>query len=225
MSSKKFCTKCGNELDIDDSFCEKCGNKVKKNKGDINLSSLKCPNCRSDLIVDENEVDSYYCEYCKSKIIISGLSDAAYKAKTDIKNMKHDEVMADKKLEHEKYKTEQKQKEDKRDLKIAIIMFLVGLSLILTISLTSSNSSRKEEQRLEQIVSEVREDIKNKDFDSAYIKAKSIKYTSGLSDEIEEKWDETRKELINQIIEAEKKETGSSNHKPEKSGFFDNLFK
>lgn len=36
-------------------------------------------------------------------------------------------------------------------------------------------------------------DIDNEDFDTAYIKAQSIKYTANWSSDIEDKWDNTRK--------------------------------
>ena len=37
----------------------------------------------------------------------------------------------------------------------------------------------------------------------------------------EEKWDDIRRSLIDQIISTEKQVTGKSDHKPEKKGWFD----
>lgn len=71
------------------------------------------------------------------------------------------------------------------------------------------------------MVEEIQDDIDDGVFDEAYIKAQSIKYTADWSSEIEDKWDNIRKEVIDQIIEAEKEATGSSSHKPEKDGWFD----
>ena len=48
-------------------------------------------------------------------------------------------------------------------------------------------------------------DIKNEDYEDAYVKANSLHYTSGWSDDIEKKWDDTRKAIIEQIEKAEKK--------------------
>lgn len=84
--------------------------------------------------------------------------------------------------------------------------------------------SQRQEQELQELVEEVQEDKKNEDFDSAYVKAQSIKYTEDWSSDIEDKWDNTRKEVINQIIQAEKEATGESTHKSEKDGLFDGLF-
>ena len=70
------------------------------------------------------------------------------------------------------------------------------------------------------MVEEIQVDIDNGDFDTAYIKAQTIIHTCPYSDEVEEKWDNTRKAVIDQIIQAEKEVTGKSTHKPEKDGLF-----
>ena len=49
----------------------------------------------------EDGLDIFFCKYCGYKIIIEGQSDAAYRAKTRIKEMEHDERMVDKKYAHE----------------------------------------------------------------------------------------------------------------------------
>lgn len=53
-------------------------------------------------------------------------------------------------------------------------------------------------------------DIKNGDFDEAYIKAESIRYTANWSRDIEKKWDETRETLIEKIEKAEKEAKGNN---------------
>lgn len=183
------------------------------------LITVKCPHCGSSLNVDDG-LDTFYCQYCGTKIVMTDLSDAAYEAKTKIKNMQHQEAMADKKYEFKKFKIASGFGERKQNFKYAVlallIPFLVGC---LFFNHIKSNSNR-EETKLQKIVEQVQEDIKNEDFDDAYVKAQSIVYTSDWSSDIEEKWDNTRRELINQIIEAETKATGSSNHKPEKKGLF-----
>ena len=42
-------------------------------------------------------------------------------------------------------------------------------------------ASKKQEAELQQLVNEIQEDIKNEDFDAAYIKAKQIRYTKDWS--------------------------------------------
>lgn len=189
----------------------------------MNTYALKCPNCNGDLTVEDG-LDTFFCKYCGYKIVLEGQSDAAYRAKTRIKGMEHDERMADKKYAHEKYKIEQKTKSEFSKVKLGI---LIGVACVLGFVLIFAfayGGSVKQEKELEELVEEIQEDIEDEDFDSAYIKAQSIKYTADWSSDIEEKWENTRKEVIDQIIEAEIEATGSSSHKPEKEGFFDGWF-
>ena len=147
------------------------------------MKILKCPNCNAALEI-ENGLDTFYCKYCGYKILLNGQSKAAYRAKTRIKEMEHDERMADKQLEHEKYKIAQKIKREGIDNKLVI-------TLMLCIVL---------------FLEEVQTEIANKDFDAARIKVQSIQYTAGWSSDIEEKWDNIREELVKQLEDAEQAE-------------------
>jgi len=66
-------------------------------------------------------------------------------------------------------------------------------------------SSDKEEMRLQMIVEQIQVDIKNKDYISAKIKADTLNYGSGWSDNIKKKWNTTRELLVKHIEEAESK--------------------
>lgn len=204
----------------------------------MNMISLNCPNCNGELEVEDG-LDTFFCKYCGSKIVLSGQSDAAYRAKTFIKEMEHnermadrkyqhDEHMADKKHQHEKYKIEQKKKQERSKILMGILIPLACVIgyfvLIFGYFGTEEKKSIEQERELQQLVEEIMVDVDKKDFDSAYVKAQSIDYTENLNNDIDKKWDNTRREVINQIIEAEKKATGKSTHKPEKEGFFEKLF-
>ena len=133
-------------------------------------------------------------------------SKAAYRAKTRIKEMEHDERMAAKQLEHEKYKITQKIKREGMDNKLVIaLMVCIVLFLMITFA-CDKRESRKEEVQLQQLVEEVQTEIANKDFDAARIKVQSIRYTSGWSSDIEDKWDNIREELVKQLEDAEQAE-------------------
>ena len=169
------------------------------------MKILKCPNCNAALEI-ENGLDTFYCKYCGYKILLNGQSKAAYRAKTRIKEMEHDERMADKQLEHEKYKIAQKIKREGMDNKLVItLMLCIVLFLIITFA-CDKRESRKEEVQLQQLVEEVQTEIANKDFDAARIKVQSIQYTAGWSSDIEEKWDNIREELVKQLEDAEQAE-------------------
>lgn len=86
----------------------------------MKINTLTCPNCNGNLEIEDG-LDTFYCKYCGSKIILSELSDAAYDAKVKIKNMEHKEKLKEKELEHERYKLES----TKKDFKRTFIAFLV----------------------------------------------------------------------------------------------------
>lgn len=98
----------------------------------MNMIGVKCPHCGADLKIND-EIDMFYCNFCGGQIFMDGLSDAAYESRTKIKGMKHEEVMLDKKYEHEKYMNEIEYKKDKK-VKIFIysLLFLLFLVFLLT---------------------------------------------------------------------------------------------
>lgn len=161
-----------------------------------------------------DEIDMFYCNFCGGQIFMDGLSDAAYESRTKIKGMKHKEVMLDKKYEHEKYN-------DRKKLKSLLQYLGISVAVIIIISVYFGITSSKNEKEYNRIVTEVQQDISNGNFDSAYVTAQELVYHNSSEKEKKKKWDNTRRELINQIIEAEKAATGSSTHKPEKKGLFD----
>lgn len=184
----------------------------------MKLNSLSCPNCGASVEIEDG-IDTFFCKYCGYKIILEGQSDTAYRAKTRVKGMEHDERMVDKKYAQERYKIEHKAKEEhtKDKMKVLIVLAYVLACVVLFVGYFGGEErkSKKQEAELQQLVDEIQVDIENEDFDTAYIKAKQIQYTEGWNSKIEDKWDETRRAVIAQIISAEKKATGKSEHKPE----------
>ena len=84
------------------------------------------------------------------------------------------------------------------------MLALVGMYFYMDIRLdTKKQESVQQEATLQKTVKEIMTDINNEDFVSARVKAETLYYTAGWSDDIEEKWDATRKELIKQIDTAE----------------------
>ena len=184
----------------------------------MRLYTLKCPNCDANLEIEDG-LNTFYCKHCGCKIILDGQSNATINAKVRIKRMEHEERMQDKQYAHERYVIEQEDKKYKQKHKVfnektkrEILawgsIFLVFILLFVFIEVYfggEDDKSKKEERQLQEIVGEIMEDINSNNFDDAYIKAKSLKYTSGWSSDIEEKWDDTRDALLEKIEEAEKK--------------------
>lgn len=195
----------------------------------MQMHVLKCPNCGANLDVEDG-LDMFYCKYCGYKIVLEGQSDQAYRSKENIQRMRHKELMFDKKVEYEKYKDKKKIDAKERENKDVIIRVAIGILMLVIISISTNiyfakekRESNEEERQLEAIVDDVKADIDDKNFDDAYVKAQSIVYTKNYSKDTEKKWDNIRKELLDQIEEAEKKDTGSVSHK-QKKGFLKSIF-
>ncbi len=189
----------------------------------MKIQVLKCPNCNSSLEI-ENGIDTFYCKYCGYRIYMDDMSDASINAKVQIKEMAHREKMRDKQYEHERYKIEQKEKSKKMKSKreflysifciASIVLFFVFAGVyFISVKIESDN----EEMELQITVENIIDDIANGNYREAYIKANTLYYTSGYSNEIEDKWNDTREALIKQI-EKEEKASGekSSNDNGEK---------
>lgn len=177
----------------------------------MKLKVLRCPSCGASLKIEE-ELDTFFCKYCGCQIVLEGQSKDAYKAKVRIKEMEHKEKIQDKNNEQEKFRMEFKQKNE-RHTAIAGLCVWVGIMALLIIGMMAGEAgAKKQDRELQATVDQIMVDIKNEDFSDAYIKANTLYWNDSWSSEGKEKWNATRKEVIRQIKEAEKKAKGSSNH-------------
>lgn len=174
----------------------------------MELKSLFCPNCGASLEVEDG-LDTFFCKYCGYEILLQGQSKAAYDAKVRVKHMEHKERLQDKRDAQERYRMEFKQKDERRTL--AIVFGILGaiIAMCLIISAVGNAGAKKQDRELQAIVDQIMIDIENEDFAAAYVKANSLYWDDSWTSEGEDKWDATRKEIIKQIEEAEKKATGS----------------
>lgn len=99
----------------------------------MELKSLYCPNCGA-AVKPVDGLDTFYCSYCGYQIHMDGMSDEAYKARTKVKQMEHEERMQDKKAAKELKDGEQ----DYKELKLGLIAMFgcFGLAIILGIILS-----------------------------------------------------------------------------------------
>lgn len=174
----------------------------------MELKSLFCPNCGASLEVEDG-LDTFFCKYCGYKILLQGQSKAAYDAKVRVKHMEHKERLQDKRDAQERYRMEFKQKDERRTLTIFFGILGAVFAMCLIISAVGNAGAKKQDRELQAIVDQIMIDIENEDFAAAYVKANSLYWDDSWTSEGEDKWDATRKEIIKQIEEAEKKATGS----------------
>ena len=189
----------------------------------MKVQALKCINCDAALEIEDG-IDTFFCKYCGYKIILEEISEASINAKVQVKKMEHQERMRDKQYEQERYKFDKKEQhknnETNRKSLSSVIVILVCVLVFVWVfgSLNAvEKKSIKEEQQLQAMVDEIMIDIDNGDYDEAYIKANSLHYTSDWSSEIEDKWDNTRKALLEKIEQEEKENSGDNN---DDGGFF-----
>lgn len=193
----------------------------------MELKSLFCPNCGASLEVEDG-LDTFFCKYCGYKILLQGQSKAAYDAKVRVKHMEHKERLQDKRDAQERYRMEFKQKDERRTLTIFFGILGAVFAMCLIISAVGNAGAKKQDRELQAIVDQIMIDIENEDFADAYVKANSLYWDDSWTSEGEDKWDATRKEIIKQIEETEKKATGSttnsSNEDEDNGGSFWNWF-
>ena len=197
----------------------------------MKLIELKCKSCGAILKVDADS-KKIRCGYCRSEFIIDNEETIHTYIKIDearLKEAETDQMVKMKKLQMSEKKYEDKKNKFKIEIiKIILTVIAVVLTWYFIFELPFEKMKKEsdiQEEELTKLVNEIIEDVGNEKFDEAYIKAQSLKYTEGWSSEIEEKWDNTRKEVINYIIEEEKEVTSKSSHKKEGDGIFENLFK
>lgn len=90
---------------------------------------MKCPNCGADLEV-EDSIDSFYCKYCGTKILVEGQSKHVVNAKAKIRMM---DKLGDMQKEYhrDRAEREQRQREDSNKALLVAVVILVVLMLLL----------------------------------------------------------------------------------------------
>lgn len=162
---------------------------------------MKCPNCCAALEV-EDSIDSFYCKYCGTKILVNGQSKHVVNAKTKIRMM---DKLGDMQKELHRAQAEgarRKAEEAKKVLPWIAGIFLFIIVLSLSIAYFSGTGERKEKQRLETLYAEIQEDIRNGEYTEAMVKTNALRMSGGYASE-REKWDEIREGIIEIIDDLE----------------------
>ena len=89
---------------------------------------LQCPNCGATLSIEDG-LDTFFCQYCGTKVVLEGQSDAAYEARTRVKQMAHEERMMDKQIEYDKHEADKERRFDKTILICGMIAIIGGVLL------------------------------------------------------------------------------------------------
>ena len=171
----------------------------------MNLFTLECPHCEAALDIEDG-LDTFYCKYCGSKLVVEGMSGDALDARVRLKEMEHEERLQDAEYEYKRFKMLHKAKEEHRN---ALIGFLLMAVLAVPFgSMSCSHSMHVSE--LERIESEIQADISAGDYDSALMRTNELRLDDDYSSEQTESWDKKREMYID-IINEKKRESDANN--------------
>lgn len=177
----------------------------------METKKIQCPHCGAEL-EPKDGIDSFYCSYCGGEVILEGLSDAAYRAKVQIKEMEHRETLKDKEFEQEKYRTEVEKEKKKRSLKTsmgAIALYLLLMAMLAIFSLYRNSVEKKEHDQtiasLQQTEVEIEAAMSEENYDLALIKANQLYGDDGLTASEKRTWNEKRENYI-KLIKARTQE-------------------
>lgn len=181
----------------------------------MRFKTLECPNCGAP-IKPPNGIEAFYCQHCGYHIILEDLTDAEVNASVKFGRMWHKERMRDKQYEenHNAWARGENTKHYEFLRYFLYLAFLFGL--LFVVGTIMSIESNNEEKQLNNTVDEIIQDINDGNYSEARIKAQSLYYTSGESEEHKKKWDDTREQLLKEIDKAEKE-----TKKSERQSLFD----
>ena len=183
----------------------------------MKMYQLVCPSCGANVEIEEGR-KSCFCSYCGNKIYLDDevkrVEITKHTIYTDEARIK--EIEANERIFRMKNELEiEYQKQKNRQKRLNTLKSCIGVAFYVLIIVACfglfgswfSNEKRESDQQeraLEAIVEEVLNDIENHEFESAKMKAETIQYTEGWSDDLEKKWDDIRKNLLRNIKDAEK---------------------
>lgn len=192
----------------------------------MNMFQLKCPNCSADLEV-ENGIDTFFCKYCGTKIVLDGQNPSIVRSKITAKvidkafdsKVEQASIASSERTTIEKIRSEERKESKKHGSKIwkiALIVFGILAALFLIVasdlprdiqySLQHSAYAKQEAQeksaelnRLNDLFNEIQKDLEIKDYDSALIKTAGLRYSLSENSAEYRQWEATRTDLVNTI--------------------------
>ena len=107
----------------------------------MEVHQLKCPNCNANLEV-ENGLDTFYCNYCGTKLIVDHQSDSMIRAKVDIKKAEIEAERERQKQQHIENKIKLDNDNDKLFYKVigAILGVVILAAIIMSYFLINSGT-------------------------------------------------------------------------------------
>lgn len=164
----------------------------------MNIINRRCENCGSSLDMSgAGNKKTMYCESCGTPYLVDdGTRNINY-------TYKKEDIA---RIVESNNRTKIKQLELDDDAKQRKLFMIVMIPLLVLMMLVVSSyigcmqmRHTAEDRSLHKIVVQIEADIENEDYDAALIKASTLYYTTGWSNDTEKKWNDTRITLINRI--------------------------
>ncbi len=196
----------------------------------MEIKKLRCPECGANFESDEKVS---FCSHCGAKLFFDdGTKTVNYNynyKNEDVAKIK--EVELNREIELTRIKANSRFVDNKFTLGIlfsfAVVIIIFMAIFIYTRNATNlknklwlgvllffilytvlfmylHNKSKTQEKNLQNTLNEIQNNINSSNYEVALIKAKSLCYTAKWSNDIKEKWDDTRETLI-KIIEEKMK--------------------
>lgn len=169
----------------------------------MRLIDLKCPCCNANIDIEDG-IDTFYCKYCGTRIILEGQSRDSINAKVKIKEFEHVERIKDKEFAQERFRVEKENDQKRFELKWAYMPFILGGAIFLLVFGGLWLSSRRVVRNLENLSLEIESDYASGDYDSALMKANRLVYDADWSSDEERAWEKKRRFYIEMIEKAKK---------------------
>ena len=184
------------------------GLEFKKNTK-VETVSVTCPRCGGEVKTVDG-LDTFYCLYCGNRVVLSGMSDASYEAKTKARKYEKEERMQANAFSHEKemyiMQKEEEKKSTKRFLIISALVVLFILGVIIWIAYPSIKV-RHSRSQLVKLNEKFEDLLDEEDYDEAEKVNKQIKKLAGdLKGDEWGEWIGVYLENYYQVTKAQRKE-------------------
>lgn len=173
----------------------------------VKLVPMTCPNCKATIEIDTTK-DFCFCTYCGTKILVNDDSTRTVNinAKIDHRYTERNETEIERIKSNERADI-RKFKAKENDNKSSLIIFIVMAALVVIggvyLGLSGSKAHKEQVAHFEQLSQEIAQDIEDGNYAEARLKANQIHYTANYRSGEEEKWDEVRETLLEEIAKAE----------------------
>ena len=181
------------------------------------MMSLNCPKCNATLDIEDG-LDIFFCKYCGNKVILSGMSSSAYKAKSNKLRFEHEKNQQELKYKNERERWEREEitkereykrleKTKRRENRMDAFPFVINLFILIGIFGILGYMHLEHKSKIssfDSIVSEIESNLENQDYDNAILLANRLYLNDDYSTEDTMEWDNKRNYYIKKIRKLQK---------------------